>query len=114
MKKRKIVIISAVFPPEQVTSALMTCDIARELAKTHEVTVLRPRPTRPIGAHFEDVELKGEPFETILVDSFTCPESRLMGRMKESISFSKQCVKYIKAHRNAISCLKDLDSQHIL
>lgn len=101
--KGKILIISAVFPPEQVTSALMTYDIAKELSKTHNVTVLRPCPTRPIGAQFEDVELKGEPFETVLVDSYTCPESRLMGRMKESISFSKQCVKYIKAHKDELA-----------
>ena len=99
---KKILIISAVFPPEQVTSALMTYDIAKELAKSYQVTVLRPRPTRPIGAHFENAELIGEPFETVVVDSYTCPESRLMGRMKESISFSKQCVNYIKAHKDEI------------
>ena len=96
---KKVIIISAVFPPEQVTSALMTYDIAKRLALTYHVTVLRPRPTRPIGAHFKHEELVGEPFETIMVDSFTCPESRLLGRMKESISFSKECVKYIKGQR---------------
>lgn len=101
--KKKILIISAVFPPEQVTSALMTYDIAKELAKLYDVTVLRPCPTRPIGAHFERTELEREPFETILMDSYTCPESRLIGRMKESMSFSKQCVKYIKAHRGEIA-----------
>ena len=99
---KHILIISAVFPPEQVTSAMMTYDIAKELAKKYKVTVLRPRPTRPIGAHFVNVDLKGEPFESIMVDSFTCPESRPMGRMKESRSFSKQCVKYIEAHKNEI------------
>lgn len=99
---KKILIISAVFPPEQVTSALMTYVIAKELAKKYNVTVLRPRPTRPMGAHFENVELTGELFETVLVESYTCPESRLIGRMKESISFSKQCVKYIKAHKDEI------------
>lgn len=100
--KKNILIISAVFPPEQVTSALMTYDIARELAKSYKVTVLRPRPTRPIGAHFDNVEPEREPFETILADTYTCPESRLIGRMKESISFSKQCVKYIKVHKEEI------------
>ncbi len=100
--KGKILIISAVFPPEQVTSAMMTYDIAKELTKKHNVIVLRPRPSRPIGSKFEYFELEDEPFETIMVDSYTCPESRLMGRMKESVSFSKQCVKYIKAHRNEI------------
>lgn len=100
--KKHILIVSAVFPPEQVTSALMTYDIAKELAKTYKVTVLRPHPTRPIGARFDNIELAEEPFETILVKSYTCPESRLMGRMKESISFSKQCVKYIKAHKDDI------------
>ena len=99
---KHILIISAVFPPEQVTSALMTYDIAKELAKKYKVTVLRPRPTRPIDSHFDNADLKGEPFETIMADSFTCPESRLSGRMRESCSFSKQCVKYIKAHKNEI------------
>lgn len=101
--RKRILIISAVFPPEQVTSALMTYDIARSLASDYKVTVLRPRPTRPIGSHFENSELRNEPFETILVDSFTCPESRLAGRMRESISFSKQCVKYIKEHKEEIA-----------
>lgn len=99
---KHLLIISAVFPPEQVTSALMTYDIAKELAKKYKITVLRPRPTRPIGVHFDSLELAGEPFETVLVDSYTCPESRLMGRLKESVSFSKQCVKYIKAHKDEI------------
>ncbi len=102
MMKNKILIISAVFPPEQVTSALMTYDIAKELAKLYQVIVLRPHPTRPIGAHFENAELEGEPFDAIVLDSYTCPESRLIGRMKESFSFSKQCVKYIKAHKDEI------------
>ena len=100
--KKHILIISAVFPPEQVTSALMTYDIAKELSKNYKVTVLRPRPTRPIGAHIDNTELTGEPFDVVTVDSFTCPESRLLGRMKESRSFSKQCVKYIKAHKDDI------------
>ena len=100
--KKHILIISAVFPPEQVTSALMTYDVAKELVKSYQVTVLRPHPTRPIGVRFENAELEGEPFETIVVDSYTCPESRLVGRMKESRSFSKQCVKYIKAHKDEI------------
>lgn len=100
--RKHILIISAVFPPEQVTSALMTYDIAKELSESHKVTVLRPRPTRPIGAHFENTELTGEPFEVVAIDSYTCPESRLLGRMKESRSFSKECVKYIKAHKDEL------------
>lgn len=103
MTKKKILIISAVFPPEQVTSALMTYDIAKELAKSYKVTVLRPRPTRPIGTYFENYGMEGEPFETIMVDSFTCPESRPLGRMKESISLSNQCTKYIKEHKDEIA-----------
>ena len=75
MNKRKIIIVSAVFPPEQVTSALMTYDIAKELSKNYKVTVLRPRPTRPIGAHFDNTELTGEPFDVVTVDSFTCQQT---------------------------------------
>ena len=44
---KKILIISAVFPPEQVTSAFLNYDLAKALAKDYKVTVLRPKPTRP-------------------------------------------------------------------
>ena len=54
--KKKILIISAVFPPEQVTSAFLNYDLAHELAKEYDVTVLRPYPTRPIGATFDSAD----------------------------------------------------------
>lgn len=40
--KKRILIVSAVFPPGQVTSAFLNYDLAHELAKEYEVTVLRP------------------------------------------------------------------------
>lgn len=101
---RKIfLIVSAVFPPEQVTSALMNYDLAKELSKEYDVTVLRPNPTRPIGMEFDYKGLDGEPFETILVDSYTHPQSQLIGRFKESIDFGKKCAKYIKEHHDEIA-----------
>lgn len=101
--KEKILIISGVFPPEQVTSALMNYDLAKELSKKYNVTVLRPYPTRPIGMKFDYDGLKDEPFETVLIDSYTHPQSQLMGRFRESIDFGKKCGKYIKEHQNEIS-----------
>ena len=53
--KTQILIVSGVFPAEQVTSALMNYDLARELSKKYRVTVLRPYPTRPIGAKFDSI-----------------------------------------------------------
>lgn len=96
----KILIITAVFPPEQVTSALMNYDLAMELSKSYEVTVLRPYPTRPIGMTFDYDGMHDEPFETILIDSYTHPQSRLIGRFKESIDFGRKCAKYIKDHHD--------------
>lgn len=101
--RKRVIIISGVFPPEQVTSALLNYDLAKALSNKYDVTVLRPYPTRPIGMRFDYENIHEEPFETILVDSFTCPESRLGGRMRESISFSKKCVKYIKEHKEDIA-----------
>ncbi len=99
MKKK--VIISAVFPPEPVTSAYLNYDLAKALAKDCQVTVLRPRPTRPIGAKF-DGKWNDPNFETILIDSYTHPKSELIGRFKEAIDFSNKAVKYIKAHKDEI------------
>lgn len=100
--KEHVLIISAVFPPEQVTSAFLNYDLAHELAKEHDVTVLRPYPTRPIGATFETTDVKDKTFQTILIDSYTHPESQLIGRFKEAIDFSKKAVDYLKAHHKEI------------
>lgn len=101
--KNKVVIISAVFPPEQITSALMNYDLARALSKDYEVTVLRPYPTRPVGLQYDYHGMKDEPFNTILIASYTHPKSQLKGRFRESIDFGMKCAKYIKDHHDEIS-----------
>lgn len=100
---KKILIISAVFPPEQVTSAFLNYDLAHKLAKDYDVTVLRPYPTRPIGAKFDSVEVEDKTFKTILIDSYTHPQSELFGRFRESIDFGWKCAQYIKKHKDEIS-----------
>ena len=102
MSKKHILIISAVFPPEQVTSAFLNYDLAHELAKEYDVTVLRPYPIRPIGATFETADVEDKSFKTILVDSYTHPESELIGRFKESNDFGKKSVEYIEKHHSEI------------
>lgn len=100
--RKKIIIISAVFPPEPVTSATLNYDLARELAKEHNVTVIRPMPTRPIGTSF-NISSSGCPsFHEVLVDSYTHPESSFLGRFRESIDFGHKSVEYIDAHHTEI------------
>lgn len=98
---KNILIISAVFPPEQVTSAYLNYDLAKALAKEYNVTVLRPKPTRPIGAKFHE-DWSDPDFETVLIDSYTHPKSELAGRFKEARDFSKKSVEYLKAHKDEI------------
>lgn len=100
---KKILIISAVFPPEQVTSALLNYDLAKELSKAYQVTVLRPYPTRPIGMSFDYTGMQDESFEVVLLDSYTHPDSQLIGRFRESIDFGRKCAGYIKKHRDEIA-----------
>ena len=99
---KRVLIVTAVFPPEQVTSAFLNYDLAHELAKEFEVTVLRPYPTRPIGAKFESSEVEDGSFETILLDSYTHPQSELIGRFRESIDFGRKSAAYIKKHHKEI------------
>lgn len=100
--KKRILIISAVFPPEQVTSAFLNYDLAEALAKDCEVTVLRPYPTRHVGAKFDSEDIEDKSFKTILINSYTHPQSELMGRFKESNDFGSKSVAYIKEHHNEI------------
>lgn len=101
-KRKRILIISAVFPPEQVTSAALNYDLAHELAKTYDVTVLRPYPTRPIGMQFDNPDVDDSSFKTILVNSYTHPESALFGRFRESIDFGRKSAEYIKQRHKEI------------
>lgn len=97
-----ILIVSAVFPPEQVTSAYLNYDLAKELAKSNNVTVLRPYPTRPMGAEFKSAEVEDKSFKTVLINSYTHPQSELIGRFKESVDFGRKCAAYIKEHHKEI------------
>lgn len=96
-----ILIISGVFPPEPLTTALMNYDLALELSKNHNVTVLHPKPTRPIGKNYDNSPVN-YPFNCIEMTSYTCPDSKIIGRIRESYSFAKVCSKYIKIHRKEI------------
>jgi len=81
-----ILIVSAVFRPEPIVSARLSEDIAIELAVDHKVTVISPRPTRPFGFTFLSKH-NSKCYSLINLNSYTCPESNLFGRFKESYSF---------------------------
>lgn len=103
MKKKRILIVSSVFPPEPVTSANLNYDLAVRLSEKHDVTVIHPEPSRPAGKQYSEDEkmIKGA-FTVIVAPTYTHPQSEMKGRMKESISFGRYCARYIKEHKNEI------------
>lgn len=101
--RQTVLIVSGVFPPEQVTSAFLNYDLAKRLSEDYNVIVLRPRPTRPIGAKFGTDIWQDDSFKTIQIDSYTHPASNLIGRLREAVDFSYKCSKYINKHHREIS-----------
>lgn len=93
---KKILIVTGVFPPEPVTSANMNYDLAEELAKEHDVTVIIPHPSRPISRDYSGYQHPKYPFKLVVVNSYTHPKSSIVGRMKETISFSQKAIEYVK------------------
>ncbi len=101
--KKNVLIITAVFPPEPVTSATLNYDLAVALSEKYNVTVLTPHPSRPAGFDFSNIIVdKNKGFRHIILDSFVYPASSFLGRMKESKSFGKAAAKYIEQHHNEI------------
>jgi glycosyltransferase involved in cell wall biosynthesis len=97
-----ILIITCVFPPEPVVSAKLSHDIAVNLSKKGEVvTVVSPKPTRPYKFKFEYNETNNS-FKHVILDSFTSPQSNVVGRLIESYSFGNKCAKYIRENKNNI------------
>lgn len=100
---KKLLIISAVFPPEPVVSASLSFDIASSFSKKITTTVLSPKPTRPLGFKFSETK-SGFDFEHVQANSYTCPQSNVIGRLKESFSFGKYSYKYI-LNTSGIDCI---------
>lgn len=103
MSKKRVLVVTAVFPPEPVTSATLNYDLTKALASEFEVVELNPRPSRPMGFNFikaPHIEISN--FKQIIVDTFVHPKSSFIGRMKESRSFGRVSVNYIKAHHDDI------------
>ena len=99
-----ILIISCVYPPEPVVSARLSADLYQSLKGAgKEVKVLHPRPTRPNGFKLEYTKEQDE--NIITLDSYTCPQSSTLGRVRETFSFGKACAKYIRCNHNDISCI---------
>ncbi len=90
----KILIISAVFPPEPVVSAKLSFDLANFISNNHKTVVLTPIPSRPLGFIF-DSNMPTYRFKHVLLNSFTSPKSKFLSRLIESISFGLKCSKYI-------------------
>ncbi len=102
--QKKILIVTAVFPPEPVVSATISYDLALSLAKHRSVTVLCPKPTRPKGMHYDAYCFQENNIERVELESYTCPASSFVGRFRESFSFGQASVRYIQEHHQEISC----------
>ena len=100
--KNRILIITGVFYPEPIVSAGLMKDLATELSKDYQVTVIRPRPSRPMGFQIPDYSYSQFPFQVIETDSYVHPASSLIGRGRESYSLGKWCKRYIEQHHDEI------------
>lgn len=99
----RILIVASVFPPDAVTSAYLNVDLAKALSMSDKVTVIRPFPSRPKGVTYTANDIpQYDSFETVLVDTYRCPSSKIIGRFKESISFGRACKNYIDEHHDKI------------
>lgn len=101
--RKKIIIITGVFLPEPIVSARLMADLAEELAKEYEVTVLRPHPSRPMGFKIPPYDFSDKPYKVVELDAYVCPRSSLLGRFRESISYGNACIKYMNPIKGQLS-----------
>lgn len=100
----KILIISALFPPEPVVSAKLSFDIAFALSIGNEVIVISPKPSRPLGFQFKGETLSFN-FKHIQVSSYIFAGSNISGRFRESYSFGKHSYRYIADNHKSIDVI---------
>ncbi len=100
--KKKILFVASVFLPEPVVSATLVSNLADELSKYYDITVLRPVPTRPMGFKMPNYNDSDYKYKVITINSYTCPKSSIIGRLRECYSYGKAAAKYISTHANDI------------
>lgn len=101
--KKKIIIITGVFLPEPIVSARLMADLAGELSKKYNVTVLRPHPSRPMGFNVPKYDLSDKPYNVVELDSYVCAKSSLIGRFRESISYGDACLRYMEPLKSKLA-----------
>lgn len=97
-----ILMACACFPPEPVVAATLTHDLAKRLSADHQVRVLTPSPSRPHGFKFGGDVARSNEFEHVVLPSYTCSRSDLLGRIRESYSFGHHVARYIRKHHPTI------------
>lgn len=75
-------------------------ELATELSKNHDVTVLAPHPSRPAGYDFSKCPPVEGNFKLVRVDTYIYTASKIVGRSKEGISLGRGIARYIKAHHD--------------
>lgn len=101
-----ILVVSALFPPEPVVSSGLSFDVADELVKRgNNITVICPKPTRPLGYIFSNKFQTNPKLLKVILNSYTCPESRILGRLRESYSFGIHCSRFIMTNHKSIDAI---------
>jgi glycosyltransferase involved in cell wall biosynthesis len=103
--KYNILLVSCVFPPEPVVSASLSFDIAAELSKSYNVTVISPIPSRPNGMVFKEFASENYPFLLRRLKTYVGSKSTVYSRFRESHSFGLQTAKFIKSNCNNINLI---------
>ncbi len=94
-----ILFFSEVFYPEPIAMSAIVKDMAMALSENNHVTIVTPKPCRPIGYKFPDtINEPSWQFERLIVPSYFHPKSNFIGRARESYSFGRASIKYLKNH----------------
>lgn len=101
-------LVSALFPPEPVVSANLSRDIANSLSSDFDLCIVSPPPSRPLGfiSSYKSIcHSTNSLYKHIQLNSYICPQSNLIGRLLESISFGIRCSTYIQNNAQNIKVI---------
>lgn len=100
--KHRVFFITGVFLPEPIVSAGLMADLAEKMSEHFQVTVIRPHPSRPFGFSMPEFDTSRLSYNVVELDSYICPQSKLFGRFRESISYGRACIRYLKPIKKEI------------
>jgi hypothetical protein len=103
LNSKYTLIVSGIFPPETVFSAIFFSDLVKKLTKKKSVIVISHKAVHPYIFNIEEKKnYVSIGFNHVIANSYTYTQTGLVEKIRGSYIFGKYCYRFIQENKSSI------------